>query len=505
MAFSQKLQQYAKSVVNAAIALTLLLGVLLRIILFLQNRNLIIDEANIVRNLAERGFAELAQPLSHEQYAPPVFLWIEKLISILFGYGESALRAFPLLCGIAALLVFYRIGVRFISKTALLIPVALFAFGPIYVRYSTELKQYMPDTLIALLLIRAAISWDTDKMPKRKFLLYWALAGSLAIWSSMPSVFILAGVGVYYAWPFFKKRNFKGFLPLLIVGSIWIIQFTFYYSIILKKQIGSEYLQNYHRPFFINALTTNAVEWKQNGLLLLDVLGNAAGHSKLSLFLSSFFVLSGMIILLLKRERAFFLIALPVLIVLLAAALHQFSLIERVVLFMMPLLLFLIGYAIDEAIRKKLTVPVLLAGIYLIWTNKSFWIVRKPWKFHEITEGMKWVETEGGSGARLFIHDASVPTYIYYTELHPRKQDFTSLQGAKQLDWRESYMQLGSTITDTTFFLYTGGLSSGELERRKAELEVNLQQIDSFDKEHCLVFVYTPKADKGISSGTTPN
>jgi hypothetical protein len=73
------------------------IGVLLRMAMYFHNRNLIIDEANIVRNLAERDFAGLTLPLKYEQYAPPVFLWIEKLASLLFGYGEKAMRLYPLL------------------------------------------------------------------------------------------------------------------------------------------------------------------------------------------------------------------------------------------------------------------------------------------------------------------------------------------------------------------------------------------------------------------------
>ena len=85
-------------------------GVALRLVIFFQNRNLIIDEANIVRNLADRGFAGLTHPLKYEQYAPPVFLWIEKAVSIIAGYGEKAMRFYSLVCGAGVLLVFYKVS-----------------------------------------------------------------------------------------------------------------------------------------------------------------------------------------------------------------------------------------------------------------------------------------------------------------------------------------------------------------------------------------------------------
>ena len=92
------------------LALALLVaGIGLRIYIYLQNRNLIIDEANIACNIYERGFMALLQPLDYYQYAPPSFLWITKLSSLLFGMDEMELRLYPLLCGIADLLLFYKI------------------------------------------------------------------------------------------------------------------------------------------------------------------------------------------------------------------------------------------------------------------------------------------------------------------------------------------------------------------------------------------------------------
>ena len=63
----------------------ILLGIIIRVSVYLQNRNLFIDEANVARNIYERGFADLATPLSYEQYAPPIFLWIVKFITVFMG------------------------------------------------------------------------------------------------------------------------------------------------------------------------------------------------------------------------------------------------------------------------------------------------------------------------------------------------------------------------------------------------------------------------------------
>jgi 4-amino-4-deoxy-L-arabinose transferase-like glycosyltransferase len=500
-----KLRNSTPWLLRVAFILIFLFGIILRFVLYFQNRNLIIDEANIVRNLAERGFLALTQPLSYEQYAPPVFLWIEKLSSILFGYSEYAMRGFPLLCGIAALYVFYRIGSKLMSQTALLAPFALFAFGNMYVKFSTELKQYMPDTLVALILVWAALCWDFQSLKKKTFVLRWALLGSFAIWMSMPSVFILAGIGCYYAWPLLREKKLRQIGPLVAVAAVWLLQFALYYLVILRTQIGSDYLQNYHRPYFLYATPANQEEWMHNWTRFTELLGNVGGFDKKAMLLNGLFMVLGAVLLLIRKTRNFFLIAFPVMLVFIAAALKQFSLIERVVLFMMPLWLLLIGCGLDLLVQKKLGATTILIGAFLVWSYNAFWLFHEKLGFHEITEGMAWIRARGAKGSELYVHDANVPTYIYYTELHPKRAQWSSLFGAHKLKWSDDYKEITAPIKDTAYFLYTGGFPEGEKNKRTAEIETHMRQVGYFEKYICYVYVYVPKADSGASSGTTPN
>ncbi|MEO6833803.1 MAG: hypothetical protein ABI378_14250 [Chitinophagaceae bacterium] len=500
----------AERFLSILLLLIILGGILLRLVLFFQNRNLIIDEANIVRNLSERGFEDLTLPLKYEQYAPPVFLWMEKLSSILFGYGEKAMRLYPLLCGIGALIAFYKVATKLFIKAAIWLPLAFFAFGNIFIKYSAELKQYVPDAFIAMLLLLAALSWDMRKMRPWRFVALWILVGSLAIWASMPSVFLLVGVAAYYAWPLLKERNFKGLLPLILIGLCWLVQFAFYYETILKPQINSPYLQNYHHDYFLYALPKNGIEWLHNWDRIVELLGNIGGFSGVSIVTSLILILVGSFILLFKNIRRFFLIALPVLLVLLAAALKQFSLIDRVVLFAMPVAMLLLaaGFEFLWKLAMPLRILLTLVGCFMIYAYNGFWLLRTPLKFHEITEGMTWLrDVKHAKGSQLFIHDANVPTYIYYTELHPQKARWASLVGAHRLTWDTDYTQLTKNWKDTAYFLYTGGFPDGERNKRTKEIEQNMRQIDYFEKYVCFVYEYVPKTtqDSTVKSGTTPN
>jgi hypothetical protein len=488
------------------IALILAAGIVLRLAMFFQNRNLIIDEANIVRNLAERGFGGLVLPLKYEQYAPPVFLWIEKLASLLFGYGEKAMRLYPLLCGLATLFVFPAVAKKMMRLEALWLPLAYLAGGFIFIKYSAELKQYMPDTLIALMLVWLALRWDFRKLSHARFAVYWMLAGTVAIWSSMPSVFILAGVGCYYAWPLLREKKYRALLPLFLIAGVWLLQFGLYYFSILKPEIESSYLQNYHREYFLFATPASKEEWLHNWERLQDILGNVGGWSAVAIVSNLVFIVIGGVHLLWKRTRLFLLAGLPICLVLIAAALNQFSLIDRVVLFMLPLWLLLLGAGFDALLRMRVPVwPLLiLVGVFDAWAYADVQLLKHPYQFHEITKGMDWIQACGGCGPALYVHDANVPTYIYYTELHPKKARYASLLGAHRLKWDDDYAQITRGIKDTAYFLYTGGFPEGERTKRTKEIEQNMRQVGYFEDAICFVFIYVPKRSMD-SSGTTPN
>ena len=66
------------------------------------------DEAYVSLNFLDRGFWEMTQRLDYNQVAPIGFLWVEWLACHTMGPSELSLHLFPLLAGIAGLLLFWR-------------------------------------------------------------------------------------------------------------------------------------------------------------------------------------------------------------------------------------------------------------------------------------------------------------------------------------------------------------------------------------------------------------
>src|SRR5512141_2207397 len=127
------------------------MGGLFRLRQYFSGRSLWRDEAGLALNIVERNFAGLLQPLGYEQGAPVGFLFLEKILILLFGNHDQVMRLVPLVSGILSVYFFYRIAQAFIKGSWF--ATLLFAISWSLVYYSSELKQYSSDVMIAMLLV----------------------------------------------------------------------------------------------------------------------------------------------------------------------------------------------------------------------------------------------------------------------------------------------------------------------------------------------------------------
>jgi hypothetical protein len=284
----------------------------------------------------------------------------------------------------------------------------------------------------------------------------------------------------------------------LIPILIWAGQFLLYYFLILKPQIFSDNLQRYHDDYFLFLLPSDKAQWTHNGTRLLSILGQMGGFTLLPLIFNILLLAIGIYQVLKTKKELLWLFGLPIVLVVVAAAMRQYSLIERVILFMLPLGLVLIGFGMEKIMGIKsivLTVVVSLVALISIKNNGSLGILRKYYGFHEITMGMSYLKQHQVSGHHLYIHDGCGPTYIYYTQLHPDKKEWESLQGATILKWDSDYSVETKDIRDTVYFLYTGGFPPAERARRTSQIEQNMKQVDYFEQYVCYVYGYAPKSE----------
>lgn len=476
----------------------ILVAVIIRVLVYLQNRNLIIDEANVARNIYERDFVGLLSPLSYQQFAPPIFLWFTKLATTIAGYSEYALRFYPLVCGIVTIYLLYRIIKEYAPLGVAWIGLGLLGFSYILIRYASELKQYMPDAMIALLLIWLAVRIDIHKWKRGKFILVWLVVGSLAIWASMPSVFILAGIGSYYFMGCIRSKKRARVQDVIIVSALWVAQFALYYFLILKPQANSEYLQTFHHHYFLFATPSDAGEWDHNFKVLRGLVIPFEGMYPFVHELNLVLIYVGFFTLLIKYKERVLLFLVPVLALLMAACIDQYSLIPRVALFIMPIFIIVltVGFGLLFSIRSVVAkVVVTILGLYVIAsTVRQSWDFL-PFKYEEVTRGYEYAVEKGIPASSVGIYHATVPAHIYYTQIHPDKEQWSQFTASPQLQWYVNYDSLAwqlryvQKIEQPVGLIYTNA-TDDEFNKRNDDIKKHLQEVFCSEEKYVRFCVY---------------
>lgn len=490
--------QVNKRIASGLIWAIVIAGLLIRIIVYLQNRNLIIDEANVVRNLYERGFAGLALPLQYEQFAPPVFLWIEKLNTILFGYHEYALRLYPLLCGLASLFLMRAILNKLkVTAIAAWYPLLLLATSAIFIRYSSEVKQYMPDVFIALVLVWCALKWDIEQDSGRAFALKWIATGSIAIWASMPAVFVLAGIGAYYGVEMLSYRAYKKVLPLIFIDTVWLAEFLFYYFSILQPQTEIPGLVSFHQGYFLYVTPVNAHEWWANGQILLNIFWQFGQIGKVATVLHIMLFTVGVFTLLRHNFSKAALLLLPIVAVLAASAVNKYSLIERLCLFFIPLILLVMAYGLQFIMASlssgmKYGLAGLLAVVGIL---NAAQMLKNPFRYEQLTDGIQYVKERNIAPKDVCFYHSCGAALHYYTQIHPAKKKWKDFDRADVLPWYTNYDSLAWQIKYVwkldrpIAFVFTNATNQEYNDRDKA-LQHYLRPLTRLDDTAVRVVIY---------------
>lgn len=170
-------------------------GVLLRLVQYGWNRSWWIDESMVVLNIVQRTAGELMGPLDLNQAAPPLFLLIERAAVVTLGTSEHSLRLFPLLCGIAAVVVITAVAVRWIGGPGAALTAGVVAFSETLIWHSVEAKPYSSDVLLAAVVWWMAVRADQADAPGalRRWL-GWCGVSAVLLWASYPLIFVVVGI-----------------------------------------------------------------------------------------------------------------------------------------------------------------------------------------------------------------------------------------------------------------------------------------------------------------------
>jgi len=190
-----------------------ILGLALRAARYTQNLPLWSDECFLAVNFIQRGFLDLLEPLDNGQICPPLFLWVQRAAVGLLGFSEFSLRLFPLVCGLASVVLFERFARAELRGVPLLLAVAIFAVSVHPIRHAAEAKPYASDLLVSLIFTTAAAAWLRERDRSRwLWILLALLPAGLAL--SNPAVFVAGGLVIGLARPVWRSGRWADRLAL---------------------------------------------------------------------------------------------------------------------------------------------------------------------------------------------------------------------------------------------------------------------------------------------------
>jgi len=413
----------------------LFISAFLCILLFVQDRSLLLDSLNVARNIGERSFVALINPLNYEQSAPLLFLWISKLITSFLGISQYTLRILPLIAGISSLFLFTQISKKLLRSPFYIL--ALFWFGThqLVTRYSTEYKQYMVDVFATLLII-----WVVLKIKEINKENLWklTLGGVILIWLSMPSMFVLISAMIYLALVQHQRK--KPISPILLSTIIIGISFLVNYWIMLSPTIGSEHMQNFHNGFFLQGNIFNLDSVSHDFGLIVGQARMLVGKSGLAIGAVLLSIIISIVISVKQKNYELILILLPIVGAFAASLLAKYSILERLMLFSLPLSILLVMVGVEYVYRKasmqKAYFPKVVLGIITLgllvgfYEKQSFKYIFEPFEHEDNRSSLLYISDHPEKGREIICSQHALPAYDYYT----------------QYDFNYKEMKVGSSI-----------------------------------------------------------
>ncbi|GAB4533968.1 MAG: hypothetical protein Tsb0014_19850 [Pleurocapsa sp.] len=484
----------------------------------MYHRSLWFDEAALALNIVNRSYTELLNVLDHNQAAPTLFLWIEKLLIHLLGNNEYALRLFPFLCGMFSLWLFYLLAIRWTSGLATVIAIALFTSLKEILYYSAEVKQYSSDLTIGLLLFLLLTS-VRQKILDLKQIISLSFLGGVAIWLSHPVVFIVAGVELTNLWGIRWQKIKQLFINRIFIYVFWLTNFVSLYVLTIQKTMSNENLVNSWGARYPDSILD--IIW------LLDAFGRFF-HKPLGFIgigdgIALVVFIIGIVILYKTNRLKLLLLNAPLLITLFAAYLHKYPFRDRLILFLSPYAVLIIATGISWLIknlywqyqkyRKKsnkkkylvyLLPNLILTSAIVIYLTivpliRSSLIIVNPSLFNieQIGFGVKQIKNLQQPTDLIYVFSTPQLQFTYYAQKYNIPSQNYIYAEANPLDDRENFQQKIAKIPNKErvwFVLSLSRVKEEELPQNKKlllnYLDSVAQQVEVIHSQDFFIYLY---------------
>ena len=392
------------------IAGVLAFGAALRLVRYLSDRSLWLDESYLAINLMTRSYRSLLETLDYNQGAPIGFLWAERLMLDLFGDSELALRFFPLLVGLASLGLFYLVSRQVLRAGALILALVLFATMEPFIRYSAEMKQYGLDIAVALGLVYVFLRTMENGELSRYQALLVGLTGPVAVWLSHPSVFVLAGfaaAGLYLA---LRRRDVTALVRQALAYGLWLLSFLVVYLVAVRD------LRDLQET--VQGVSSGSRTIKN----LYTIFNDPGGFPRTAVGLAAAATLVGAVYLSQRRPGIVVLAGVTTAALLVSGALGLYPVGQRFIVFLLPIVVLCLAEGVAVIVRdapRMLSAGLVFAVAALIVAPVVGTAAKRlvsPPQIEEIEPLLDHVAANWRTGDVLYLSQGSQYAFRYYAE-----------------------------------------------------------------------------------------
>lgn len=334
------------------LVLVFILGISLRLYLYLLNVPFYPDENLALPMLKTKTYIDLIFPLHAGIAMPFLFLMLSKFFGLTFGMNEFVLRAVPFLSSLGSLFAFYFLSKKVFDRFWVrVLALLLFAINLQLLYYSQFFRPYSSDVLFCLLTLLIAFSIDLKKISfKQAFGL--GILSSVAFCFSFPMLFSVSGIMLVYL---FFSKEFKKIFLFLLPNFITLITYFF----ICIRQTSAEPLFNFYWAFGFH-LGSKLFKINFDSLFAYLVFSH----------LFVLFLFAGIIWAYKTNKFKALILVSPIAITLVAAYFKIYPFAGRLILFLVPLFIFLALIPLDKiSLEKKFLNIATIAISLILWIN----------------------------------------------------------------------------------------------------------------------------------------
>jgi hypothetical protein len=382
------------------------LGIALRVRQYAACPSYWYDEAYLLLNVFHKSFADLLGPLREDQAAPPLFLWLLRGLYQLAGGSEWWMRLPALAASIAGLLVMAPLAWRVAGRRGGLWAVAFCALGHHAAAHAGEVKPYTLDFLMTEVILLAIIhcQWHVSKFRPRLVL---SLLAVLAPWVSYPAVFVLGAASLSLLLHALRRHARSLILFWALATGLFVSSCLILWQLAVRHQTTSTLCAFWSASFLDLSSPGAAAAW--TGRCLLEIGNYGTREMGLPLVLLA---LVGAVSLRRRPERLVLLMG-PLLLALLASALHLYPLGGRLLFFLVPCLWLLAARGIGVLTRRLSarrawlgwSLPMALLIPALLWAGRLLVGVTPRCQFRE---AFAYVEQHRTPGDVLWVSHPQV-------------------------------------------------------------------------------------------------